>query len=162
MADLIDILAYLVEAYPNKGDLANARVTKMVYLSDWKHALEHGRQLSDIAWYFDNYGPFVWDVKETAQAHPDLFRLVRGETFSGAGKLLIVRTDREYEPKLAPAERRSIDYVIQATKNLPFLRFVNLVYSTYPILTSDRYSPLDLPALAREYKATGLYKPQPA
>ncbi|MFC0274215.1 Panacea domain-containing protein [Metabacillus herbersteinensis] len=34
----------------------------MVYLADWYSALKNGKQLTNIEWYFDHYGPYVVDV----------------------------------------------------------------------------------------------------
>jgi len=63
MAAITDILAYILNRYPHAQEMSNARITKMVYLADWKHAIDSHRQISSINWVFNNYGPFVWDVK---------------------------------------------------------------------------------------------------
>ena len=69
MANLKDIIAYILQNYPSnmKHELLNARVTKMVYLADWRNCVRSKGQVSDIKWYFDNFGPFVWDVKKAAE-----------------------------------------------------------------------------------------------
>ena len=38
------------------------------------------------------------------------------------------------------------------TKDKTWDQFITFVYSTYPIVNSERYSQLDLVALAQEYK----------
>ena len=101
MAKLKDILAYILKRYPRKHDLSNARVTKLVYLSDWRNAIKHGRQLSDIKWYFDNYGPFVHDVKSEVSANPDLFAETNSSTPYGNPKSLFSLRDESYEPLLS-------------------------------------------------------------
>ncbi len=50
MTELKDVMAYIIANYPFKGELSNARLTKMVYLTDWKNALLSGRQVTDISW----------------------------------------------------------------------------------------------------------------
>ena len=77
MANLKDIIAYILQNYPSnmKHELSNARVTKMVYLADWRNCLQSKGQVSDIEWYFDNFGPFVWDVKKAAEEFPEIFTL---------------------------------------------------------------------------------------
>ena len=64
------IMYYIIKNYPNqlKQELSNARLTKTVYLADWKQAIIKHRQISDIKWYFDNYGPFVNDIKHEAES----------------------------------------------------------------------------------------------
>lgn len=163
MANLKDILVYILREYPHKEELSNARVTKMVYLSDWKHVLENGEQVSKISWKFDNYGPFVWDVVETAREYPELFAIEETENLFGSTKRVLACVDRSYRPRLAQSERAAVDHVINSTKRLGWDRFIGLVYSTYPIIASERYSPLDLKQLASEYKQSPVYRQvQPA
>lgn len=49
MANLKDIIAYILQNYPSnkKHELSNARVTKMVYLADWRNCLRSKGQVSD-------------------------------------------------------------------------------------------------------------------
>lgn len=152
MANLVDVVAFLLQEYPQKEDLSNARVTKMVYLADWKHALQHGRQLTSIRWYFDNYGPFVWDVKDIVTERRDLFRTVSCANPYGSPKLrleMIVAVD----PRVSATERNALDHVIGMTYTLSYHDFIKLVYSTWPILASQRYSHLDLVRFAEQYRA---------
>jgi hypothetical protein len=53
MARLRDVVAYLCHEYPHKGELSKARLTKMVYLADWRSAIERGSQVTDIEWVFN-------------------------------------------------------------------------------------------------------------
>lgn len=48
MAELRDVIAYILQRYPEDmaGELSNARVTKMVYLSDWRNCLRGKGQIS--------------------------------------------------------------------------------------------------------------------
>ncbi len=153
MAAIEDVIAYIAEKYPHKHELSNARVTKLVYLSDWKHSLESGRQITGINWYFDNYGPFVWDVKEAAERHPELFDLSYNTNMFGSKKLMFKLKDDSYSPSLTEQEKAAVDHVIEVTRGLYWNDFIKLVYSTYPVTSSDRYSLLDLPAKAREYQS---------
>lgn len=150
MADLKDIIAYLLRDYPYPDALANARVTKMVYLADWKSALDHGRQISTIAWVFDNFGPYVADVRQCADAHPKLFRIENRRTIFGGEKNVFVLVDKDYKPELTADEKAILDHVRKTTESLGFDRFVKLVYSTYPIMVSDRFDDLNLVALAEQ------------
>ena len=49
MANLKDIIAYILQNYPSnmKHELSNARVTKMIYLADWRNCLRSKGQVSD-------------------------------------------------------------------------------------------------------------------
>lgn len=151
MAELKEVMAYIIKKYPRKADLSNARVTKMVYLADWRHLITYKSQITGISWYFDNYGPFVWDIKSTAENNPGLFTVQETTTPYGAPKTMFSIKDDNYSPALDSNEKRSLDHVIQETKDLSWSRFIRLVYSTYPIITSDRFTYIDLPKKVEEY-----------
>jgi hypothetical protein len=152
MASIRDLLFYLISNYPKADHLSKARVTKMVYLADWKHSIEYDSQITDIEWYFNNHGPFVWDVVETAKENPTLFETESTENFYGEQKKLIKARSIDYDPDLQDTERTVADHVINATSDLNWNRFINLIYSTYPVVSTDQYNRLDLPRLASEYK----------
>lgn len=124
----------------------------MVYLADWKHSIEHGGQIAGIEWYFNNHGPFVWDVVEAARDTPSLFDVEQTDNFYGEQKTLIKAKDVGYTPDLSGSEQDVANHVIDATSDLVWDRFINLVYSTYPVVSTDQYNSLDLPRLAAEYK----------
>lgn len=151
MAELKDIIAYILRKYPTKSDMSNARLTKLVYLSDWKHAIKTYSQISHIKWYFNNYGPFVWDIKDTARENSHLFDLETTTNMYGDLKTIFILKTENYTPKLLEEEVKSIDHVIQETKNLNWDQFIRLVYSTYPIASTERYTYIDLIEKAKEY-----------
>ncbi len=157
MAALKDLLAYLLQNYPHKSELSNARVTKMIYLCDWKHSIDYGSQITDIDWYFDNYGPFVWNVVDTAKENPDLFSVGSTYNFYGDSKRLLSMQAQNYNPKLSLTEEEVADHVIAKTKMLTWNDFISLIYSTFPVVSSERYEVLDLPKLADEYKKSPMF-----
>ncbi|MDP9331102.1 MAG: Panacea domain-containing protein [Actinomycetota bacterium] len=150
MANLRDVLVYFCKKYPHPGELSNARLTKMVYLADWRSAIERGRQLSDVEWYFNHYGPYVKDVLETARAD-DAFVLRSEANVFGADKTVIGVKPSADNPTLNAEDQEILDFVIHRTERLYWGDFLKLVYSTYPILTQSRYTYLNLGKLAREY-----------
>ena len=54
------------------------------------------------------------------------------------------------EGGLDPQELEVIDEVVRETDPLYFNDFINLVYDTYPVRESSKYSILDLPKLAQK------------
>jgi hypothetical protein len=153
MAELKDMMAYLIQHYPERmrHELSNARLTKMVYLGDWHQAITRGRQISDVHWYFDNYGPFVSDIEMTAREHPALFGVSSELNAYGQPKKLFTLKDDDYTPALSKEERASLDHIIGVTQKLYWNDFLKLVYATYPVASSERYSFLDLVEKAAEY-----------
>ena len=159
MASIKDIVAYILAKYPKNmsEELSNARVTKMVYLADWRNCLRGKGQISNISWYFDNFGPFVWDIKDAVKSANDIFSISNLPNAFGAPKTLFALTDESYIPELSSSEKKSIDHIIEVSSKKNWNDFIKLVYSTYPISSSERYSKLDLPSQAKEYqKARGI------
>jgi len=151
MDKLSQVIAYLLDKYPKKEDLSNARVTKMVYLSDWRHAIKTGKQITDINWYFDHYGPYVHDIYNCAKRYDCIFFINDDfNSFGAVKKILSLKKTVNYD-SLSSDEEKILDHVIEHTKDLRFPDFIKLVYSTHPILTSDRYSHLDLVEMAIDF-----------
>lgn len=156
MSKLKDALAYILKNYPSSmaDELSNARVTKMLYLADWKQAITNRAQITPINWYFDNYGPFVYDVKNEAEGDKELFDVVDTVNFFGTPKVMLKLKDKNYEPEeLTDNEMTALNHVINETKILGWNSFIKLVYSTYPITSSNRYSFLNLVEKAQEYQS---------
>jgi hypothetical protein len=154
MDKLKEIIAYILKQYPIKSELSNARVTKLIYLSDWHQAIKHNRQISPIQWYFDNYGPYVPDVQYKVSECPTLFLQQNTVNMFGSPKTVFILQNPAYEPSLGEEEKASINHVIAETSKLNWGDFINLIYSTYPIISSERYSKLDLLEKASEYSLT--------
>jgi hypothetical protein len=156
MTILKEALAYILKNYPQNmaHELSNARVTKMLYLADWHQAINRGNQITSINWYFDNYGPYVNDVRAEAEANPSLFKIMWTNNMYGQPKLMLGLNDRSYVPNISPEVKSSLDHVLEQTQKMYWDSFIKLVYSTYPITSSDRYSQLDLINKASEYRAS--------
>jgi len=143
-----------VKNYPNPDDLSKTRLTKLVYLADWMSANLHGRQLTKIRWYFDHYGPYVPDVYEAVVSDHAL-RIQKTISPFGNPKEVIAMNHARLNPPihLALEDQKILDEVIEKTQNLSWNRFIEYVYSTYPVESQERYSYLDLVNLSKEFKA---------
>jgi hypothetical protein len=144
------LLAYLCQAYPRPHELSVSRLMKLLYLAEWKTAIRDHRRLTQLRWRFDGMGPHADDVVTLLVEH-DLFRIRRRPA---AGGLLDVVELRPDSVSLPPAgnDRIILDFVVDSVRDLEWQDLLRLVYSTYPILSSERYSELDLVALAKEYE----------
>jgi hypothetical protein len=143
-------MAYLCANYPYPDELSNSRLTKMVYLADWKMALEHGRQISNIQWVFNHYGPYVHDVESTAYISDDL-AVERDVSSFGSSMVRIRAQPHARWPTLNEEEMAVLDHVIDQTKPLTYRDFLTMIYATYPVERSRRYSVMNLVELAEEY-----------
>lgn len=152
--DLKDVMIYLIKHYPDdmKEELSNAKLTKMVYLSDWHQAINYGRQITNIEWYFDNYGPFVHDIKDTAIKHPDIFSIEDSRNMFGEPKKVYCLKDKTFQADVGDEAKESLNHIIKVTQKFDCAGFIKLVYATHPVLSSERYSFLDLVKKAEEYQ----------
>jgi len=147
-------LRYIVENYPYPDDLSKTRITKLVYLSDWKMAQKQNRQMTEIDWYFDHYGPYVSDVLDEADEDKDLQVETTYSAF-GTRKYVVRKKigDNTLDyPNLSNYEKNTIDEVINDTKLLSWNNFIDYVYETYPVKVNNKYSKLDLAELASKGK----------
>lgn len=148
----IDIIKYLFNKYPHPSELSKARLVKLVYLADWKSSIQNGKQLSNIKWFYNHYGPYVDDVIDVLKNDPN-FEIESKLNFYNQPKYLI-KIIKNIEPKLQEESRLILDFVIDNTKHLYWNEFISLVYSTYPIIKEEKFNYLDLVKLAKEYKLT--------
>lgn len=153
MNNLNKIIKYIVVEYPFKSELSASRLTKIIYLADWKSAIDSGEQLTPIIWRFNHFGPYVEDVIECVREDPDM-AITLEETYYGNKKTLIRLNGSLIKSDLSLKIQHLLNFVIMATKDKNYSDFIKLVYSTYPVITSDKYSTLNLVQLAEDYKNT--------
>ena len=153
-AKLRDTMAFILKTYPDNmmSEMSNARLTKMVYLGDWKSVLGTGKQITPIQWYFDNYGPYVDDVKNLAHKQPQIFKVEQTTNMYGQPKRVFDVVGNPSCDTLTEHEKSALSSVIDTTSKLYWAPFIKLVYATHPIASSERYSYLNLVEKAEEYK----------
>lgn len=148
-AKIRDVAAYLCAKYPYKDELSKARLTKLVYLADWRNAMDHREQMTAIKWYFNNFGPYVTDVIDAARRDRENFKVEHTSNAFGAEMDLVsLRRLKVDWPTLTEEDQAVLDEVIGTTQRLNFSEFIEFVYDTYPIKTRPRHSTLDLEQLA--------------
>ncbi|HEB83886.1 MAG TPA: DUF4065 domain-containing protein [Bacteroidetes bacterium] len=150
MADLKDVLVYLLKAYPYPEDLTHVRLTHLVYLADWRHAITEGEQITGLSWRITQFGPYVPDILDLAMQDDLLGTRLTVHHYSSIRIYLQLRSIG-FITNLSPRQCMNLDYVVANTRELAPEEFYRLVYSTYPLLIGKRYDALDLPATAREY-----------
>ena len=148
-----NMIKYLLKNYPYKSELSASRLTKILYLEDCNSAIEQYRQLTDAQWHFNHYGPYVDDFIKIAKDDDDI-RVVRTQTMFGGHKQEVRLNDNfDGTVELEEEDKKILDFVISSTKRKNYEDFIKLVYSTYPVVSSSRYSDLDLVTLAKEYES---------
>jgi hypothetical protein len=149
---ITNIVKYLLKEYPYKAELSASRLTKMIYLMDWKSSIDYGRQITDAQWHFNHYGPYVDDFVKVAKDDKDIS--VENTTTYYGGKKQLFKLSDSYKGsiELTDEQKKIADFVIDATKQKNYEDFIQLVYSTFPVISNDRYSDLDLVDLAKKYQ----------
>lgn len=147
-----NIIKYLLKEYPHKAELSASRLTKMIYLMDWKSSIDYGRQITNAQWHFDHYGPYVDDFVRMAKENKDI-SVENTSNYYGRKKQLFKLSEKfEGNFELTKEQKEIADFVINVTKQKNYEDFIQLVYSTYPVISNDRYSDLDLVDSAEKYK----------
>lgn len=147
-----NLIKYLLKNYPHKSELSASRLTKMLYLADWKGAIENSKQLTDVKWHFNHYGPYVDNFIKTAKDDSDIDVISTQTIFGGHKQQVELSNTFNGKIELDEADKKILDFVISSTKDKNYEAFIKLVYSTYPVVSSSRYNDLDLVEMAREYK----------
>lgn len=147
------VLKYILLNYPYKDDLSASRLTKMIYLTDWKCALEYEQQFTNKVWHFNHYGPYIDDFVNLARGDDDIKITNTSNIYGGHKQLFELKGEFNEPILLSPKLKDLVDFVIMATKDKNYEEFIKLVYSTYPVISSNKYSNLDLVNKAIEYKA---------
>lgn len=151
---VVDLVRYVITTYPYPNELSKARLNKIVYLVDWKNTLVYGTQMTDIQWKFNHYGPYV-DRIELELRQDKRFDILNTTNLYGHKKEVVVLSSSINNASFIEPnenEKAIIDFIIEKTRRLNFSEFINLVYSTYPIISQEKGSDLDLAKLAVEYK----------
>lgn len=151
MNNLENVIAYFCLHYPHKRELSKARLTKLVYLADWFSALIFRRQITNINWIFNHYGPYVDDIARTV-SYNNNFRVINTFTQFNTEKSIIYYIGRKDNITISNDEVSILNFVIEKTKNFYFDEFIDYVYSTYPISSNERYSELNLVQLAEQFR----------
>lgn len=154
MNDIVDLCIYIFKKYPNPLQLSKPRLVKLLYLLDWKSALDYGHQVTNIKWVFNHYGPYVEDVINALKASKYDFKVISSAHFMNpfyeSDKIELI-TNRK--PIISDSAKTILDLLILHTSKMDWNQFINLVYSTYPIRNNPKYSNLNLIKDANEIKA---------
>ena len=151
MTNLELLIRYILLNYPNIGELSKPRLVKLIYLIDWKYTIENGKQFTNINWYFNHYGPYVNDIIDLMRAQTDVFQ-VKSYINQYEGITDKFELIDKSPVTLTPDVKSITDLFIDYTYKLTWSNFISLVYSSYPIKTSLKYTNLDLVKMSVEFK----------
>jgi hypothetical protein len=110
----------------------------LVYLADWKGAIDLGKQISDADWVRSSWGPYSRKVV-SAWA-----RLNQHPQHAAAPETA--------EDQLDSNEVAIVHEMDERWREKPLPELLKITNSTFPLLAVEPDHPLDLPGLAERYK----------
>ena len=151
MNDLVNLIVYIFRKYPKVEELSKPRLVKLIYLIDWKHTIDNGRQATSINWFFNHYGPYVDTVINLIKENPLVFNVeTRINAYGGVSDKIKLISKNEFS--INDTIRKSADFIIENTSDKNWSDFINLVYSTFPIRNNSKYTSLNLIEKAEKFK----------
>jgi len=138
---------YIKGHYPQPDQLTEDRLFAVLYLIDWKSAIERKQPLTDLLWQIERVPEPTSDQKKvviSAIQQPGYELQVDAST--GHSRVIGQTIDN-----LSTEDTQVIDFVIQSASQKSWPDLLRLVYSTFPVMTQPKHAPLDLVALADKY-----------
>ena len=158
MNHIANIAATLL--YRSKSNvLSNSRLTMLIYLCDWKSCLVTNKPLTELNWHYENNGPFSWEVIKAVIYSRKHFEISKslGSFISFNTTVKLIVYNEEIQNSLSSYSNNIIDFVIKQTNALDNEQFTNLILSTYPVMSSQKFTDLNLKRLSVEYKSSRLW-----
>lgn len=133
MNKIRSVTSYIHERYPlqhSQEDITDERLMLMVYLSDWRCAIMEGETITNVTWKVGGDGVYNENVIKTIESYK--------------------HSKNKFD--LSNKEKAALNHVLVSTWDLPFHDLLQLVYSTYPVMSYKQSDNLNLTSLAREYQ----------
>lgn len=151
---LLEIIKFVLKSYPKPEELSKPRLVKIIYLIDWKYAIDNGKQVSNIDWVFNHYGPYVDDIINLIEIENEIFKLEsRQNPYGGITHKFELLNKRKTVINLDDNVQDIVEFIIDKTASLSWSNFISLVYSSYPIKNSTKYSHLNLTTFSKAFNA---------
>jgi hypothetical protein len=134
--NLLIILCKLIKG----KKVSYSKLTQLVYLVDWKNVLLFNKQLTDIQWILEPWGPSPknLDIKKELE-NKTLFFQIEKDLYATN---LNFELDCNYE---------SVNHVVHTTSKMSDREISKLVRSTYPVMSGGNYRQIDLICKAIKY-----------
>lgn len=141
MASLTSVIYYICEHHPDGYNLPVERLIDMLYLVDWRYAIECKRQMTNVHWRIRDSKP--WMDEASAKELIRFLANLRNKS--------LIRTLVRFRLNLSESQKRTISFVIQTSLSKDENELSKLVYSTYPAIALGTDEQLDFRSLAEEY-----------
>lgn len=142
MNKLKNTILYLVKRHPPKRDLTQTRLTMLLFLIDWENTLQHREQITELSWYFGQYGPNAIDLIPEIRHSKNLYIAVEKSNFGTDQFMIKTSIDKSLIQieKLSTENIKIIDDIINKTKNFSWKELLDYTYNTKPIKLCKKYT----------------------
>ncbi|MEJ0063967.1 MAG: hypothetical protein WDO70_12490 [Alphaproteobacteria bacterium] len=132
------------------GKLPSIILAMMIYVADWKSAIERGVTITDIAWKKTEYGlPYTDDILNTAKTYSHYFSVTESNLDKEYFEISLKAMNYPFQP--SPEEQETFKFVENLFyEKRTWKELSDIISSTYPMI-SKTTSLLNLPELAKEY-----------
>lgn len=152
MNNLLNLILYIFKTHPKVNELSKPRLVKLIYLIDWKFAIDSGRQFTSIRWYYNHYGPYVDDVIDLIKKENEIFKVTSSINQFGSISERISLAKKDANFYLPDDVKRAADFIINNTAHMNWSEFINLVYSSFPVLSNSQYTEFNLEDDANRFR----------
>ena len=143
----------MLAASQARAKLSMPVITKILYLTDWKCAIELGRTFTGLRWFLAEYGPEVEDYEILEFLSSRRFARRQEQASSGEQSHYKLKRPVQISVKdMDPDFIRILTFAMKTAAEKGAEDLDLLVMSTYPVITTDIYGKLDLVKKAKEYR----------
>ena len=153
---LLDLIEKIVEMNEPASKVSSIKVLFLIYLCDWKSSMDLGHQITNVKWRFIDENFYGGMVEKVEKVLDETIKNKYQESWTTKfiKSLYIFNTDVESHKidSLSREELKVVSFVNKLSKDLPVNDFIKIVYSTFPMITAEKNTSLDLVGLAKSYK----------
>jgi hypothetical protein len=154
VAELRDVIAYVCTRHCDGLSLSISRLTKILYLADWRCCITRGRQVTPIEWKMNDTGPFSQQINFLLRSDKDFEVTTSQSILKGRSERVVLVSDFGWK-SISKDDRDVLEFVLKTSREKYLGEFQRLINSTYPVLhvrnESDAMEALDLLGLAAQY-----------
>lgn len=146
--NLNDVIYYFCSKFPDHYDIGRERIHLSLYLVGWKLSNLKEKNVADLNWIYSPDGPISEEI-DNAIAVDDRF-IVHAVKENQTLKNRITLSTR-IDITLEKTYQSVIESIYELTGTQPYSELTNLVFSTYPMLSSNIGDRIDMRALSKRY-----------
>ncbi|MBV6443732.1 MAG: DUF4065 domain-containing protein [Haliscomenobacteraceae bacterium CHB4] len=154
MSPLNNVLLYLYREFPNPLSLGASRAIKMIFLADWRCAVDSGEPMTDIEWRNSDRGPYSPLIAEALARDEENFFLEPNEEESlrALSFVVIPKSNSLAHADLDLNCKKALDGVVEDTHQMALWQLSNFVETQFPMRVTEQGDVIRLSFWAKQYR----------